>query len=212
MAAASQSNPAAYQHDSLHIGPNEAQLFKGGTLLVTVNMNSPALRQTQTEVQQLGHSLAGITGKSFNSELAFFEAIKAALAPNDAATVARYSATYKPLLLNESIAINSVLVLVGILGFIAGFSISLGPVMWTMLSEIFPNKLRGLAISVVGALNALTSFTVATLFPGELEYIGSAGTFLIFGVFMVLCLLFVLRYVPETKGKSLEEIETELVR
>lgn len=58
--------------------------------------------------------------------------------------------------------------LISILSFIAGFSISLGPVMWTMLSEIFPNRLRGVAISVVGAANALASFLVATFFPVQL--------------------------------------------
>ena len=112
----------------------------------------------------------------------------------------------------NSISINAIMVLIGILGFISGFSVSLGPVMWTMLSEIFPNKLRGIAISVVGALNALTSFVVATLFPVELDYLGSSTTYFIFAGFMVACLLFVIKYVIETKGKSLEEIEAELIK
>ena len=101
--------------------------------------------------------------------------------------------------------------LIALLGFIAGFAISLGPVMWALLSEIFPNRLRGLAISVAGTWNAIISFTVATVFPSQLEGMGSAATYLIYGLFMVACLLFVLKWIPETKGKTLEEIERDLV-
>ncbi len=122
----------------------------------------------------------------------------------------RYSA-YKDRVLRGSITVNATLVLIALLGFIAGFAISLGPVMWALLSEIFPNRLRGLAISVAGTWNAVTSFTVATVFPSQLEHMGSAVTYLIYGLFMVACLLFVLRWIPETKGKTLEQIERELV-
>ncbi len=117
---------------------------------------------------------------------------------------------YKSLLLKNCIHIGSIWVLLAILGFITGFSLSLGPVTWIMLSEIFPNRFRGLAISVAGTFNALTSFAVATMFPIELEKMGSGTTFLIYVIFMVLCFLFVWRFVPETKGKSLEQIESEL--
>ena len=125
-------------------------------------------------------------------------------------TEIRYSG-YKDRILRSSITIDARLVLIALLGFIAGFAISLGPVMWALLSEIFPNRLRGLAISVAGTWNAITSFTVATVFPSQLERMGSAATYLIYGLFMVACLLFVLKWVPETKGKTLEQIERDLV-
>jgi len=126
-------------------------------------------------------------------------------------TEIRYS-SYKDRILRSSITVNAGLVLAALLGFIAGFAISLGPVMWALLSEIFPNRLRGLAISVAGTWNAITSFTVATVFPSQLEGLGSAATYLIYGLFMVACLLFVLKWIPETKGKTLEEIERDLVK
>jgi SP family arabinose:H+ symporter-like MFS transporter len=125
-------------------------------------------------------------------------------------TEIRYSG-YKDRILRSCIKINAKLVLIALLGFIAGFAISLGPVMWALLSEIFPNRLRGLAISVAGTWNAITSFTVATVFPSQLERMGSAATYLIYGLFMLACLVFVLKWVPETKGKTLEEIERDLV-
>ena len=80
-----------------------------------------------------------------------------------------------------------------------------------MYSELFPNALRGLAISFVGLINSAISFGVQLVFPWELENLGNAMTFLIYGVFAIIGLIFVLRIVPETKGKSLEDLEKILV-
>ena len=110
----------------------------------------------------------------------------------------------------DSVA-NPTLILIGILGFVACFAISLGPVMWVLFSELFPNRIRGIAISFVGLINSAVSFLVQLVFPWELENIGNSGTFLIYGSFAVLGFLFVWRVVPETKGRSLEELEAELV-
>lgn len=118
-------------------------------------------------------------------------------------------ATYSPD--GELLAINSKLILFCILGFVAGFAISLGPVMWVLFSELFPNRIRGIAISFVGLINSAVSFTVQQFFPWELENFGPSMTFLIYGVFAVAGLLFVARYLPETKGRSLEELGAELV-
>jgi len=107
---------------------------------------------------------------------------------------------------------NPWLILIGILGFVASFAISIGPVMWVLFSEMFPNWIRGLAISFVGFINSAVSFSVQLVFPWELATLGTAGTFLIYGVFGALGLVFVLIMVPETKGKSLEELEKILVK
>ena len=107
---------------------------------------------------------------------------------------------------------NPMIILVGILGFVASFAFSLGPVMWVLFSELFPNRVRGLAISFVGLINSAVSFMVQLVFPWELENLGSSVTFLIYGVFAIIGLVIVMRVMPETKGKSLEELEAELVR
>ena len=104
------------------------------------------------------------------------------------------------------------LILGGILGFVASFAFSLGPVMWVLFSELFPNRVRGLAVSFVGLINSAVSFLVQLVFPWELENLGNSATFLIYGVFAVVGLGIVVWLLPETKGKSLEELETELVR
>lgn len=108
--------------------------------------------------------------------------------------------------------LNARLVLLAIIVFVASFAISLGPVMWVLLSEIFPNEHRGAAISAAGFWNASVSASVTFVFPWELSHLGPAGTFLAYGIFAALALLFVLLFVPETRGRTLEELENELVR
>ncbi len=115
-------------------------------------------------------------------------------------------------ILEAAISINARLVLVGILIFIASFAISLGPVMWVILSEIFPGSIRGLAIAVIGLINSLVSFLVQLLFPWELNNLGNSITYSIFGFFAFIGFILILKYLPETKGKSLEQIESELIR
>jgi SP family arabinose:H+ symporter-like MFS transporter len=106
---------------------------------------------------------------------------------------------------------NPGLILFGILSFVAGFGISLGPVMWVLFSELFPNRIRGIAISFCGLINSSVSFIVQLVFPWELENLGPSTTFLIYGSFAIIGLIFVLRVLPETKGRSLEELQRELV-
>ncbi|MTI33384.1 sugar porter family MFS transporter, partial [Xanthovirga aplysinae] len=209
--------PNNYLADSTVVGQNKASLYKNVALVGSIDLQSPVLLRSKSEIEVLRKTLIQIEGKIFDKETQFFSSIKSQLTSQfsieeQESVLKNFSEIYKPSILKESININSVMVLIGILGFIAGFSISLGPVMWAMFSEIFPIRLRAKAIAVVGAANGLTSFIVATIFPMELEFIGSAATYLLFGIFMILCLFFVVRYIPETKGKTLEELEAELIR
>lgn len=99
------------------------------------------------------------------------------------------------------------IVLFSILAYITFFGISLGPLAFVVISEIFPNQTRGKAMSVcIFALWAAV-FLVSQLFPILLESIGSAFTFWIFMIMSLFSFLFVWKYLPETKGKTLEEIE-----
>ena len=107
--------------------------------------------------------------------------------------------------------INAVLVLIGILGFIACFAFSLGPVMWVLLSELFPLKFKGLAIGVIAFVNSLFSSLVQLIFPWELSNLGNSLTFFIFGFIALIGFFILLKILPETKGKSLEELEKDLI-
>ena len=115
-------------------------------------------------------------------------------------------------ILEAAINMNATLVLIGILGFIACFAFSLGPVMWVMLSEIFPNRYRGLAIGVIGFINSFSSWLIQQIFPWEISNLGSALTFLIYGLIATVGVLLFIKILPETKGKSLEQLENELVK
>jgi SP family arabinose:H+ symporter-like MFS transporter len=107
---------------------------------------------------------------------------------------------------------NSDWVLPGLLGFVACFALSLGPVMWVLLSEIFPNRVRALAISCVGLVNSTVCFLAQLVFPWQMENLGGAQTFLIYALFAVLGVAMLARVLPETRGRSLEELEESLVR
>ena len=107
---------------------------------------------------------------------------------------------------------NTMLILIGILGFVGSFAVSIGPVMWVLFSELFPNKIRGIAISFVGLINLAVAFFVQLLFPWELSVFGNATTFLLYAIFAVIGLVFIWFKVPETKGKSLEQLEELLVK
>lgn len=115
-------------------------------------------------------------------------------------------------ILAAAIDMNAMLVLSGILGFIACFAFSLGPVMWVMLSEMFPNRIRGLAFGTIGFVNSLASWIVQQAFPWELSNWGSAISFMIFGVVALVGFFILFAVMPETKGKTLEELEAELVK
>ncbi len=115
-------------------------------------------------------------------------------------------------LITATITINPRLILFAILAFVASFAVSIGPVMWVMFSELFPLRVKGLAISLAGFLNSATSFLVQLLFPVQLAALGSSLTFLIYGLFAIFGLIFVWQVVPKTRRQSLEALEVRLTR
>lgn len=149
--------------------------------------------------------LDGLVGNTFENDVVYKKALREVLGTEQAKI-------YESELITAAIEMNPTLILVGILGFIASFAISLGPVMWVLFSELFPLSIKAIAISFVGFVNSMVSAGVQSVFPWELSTLGSSMTFLIYGVFAVLGLVFILLKVPETKGKSLEELESILVK
>ena len=204
---AKKQNASLTGYDDFSVSANKAEFKKNKVVISSLNLLEKNSKEITQRKDDFVEKSSFIKDKFYTSETGFYNAIKSTVA-----TSGLQGDLYKPALLKDGIKINSILVLISILGFIAGFSISLGPVMWAMFSEIFPNRLRGFAISVVGAVNAIASFLVATFFPIQLAEFGSAGTYFIYAGFMYFCLWFVWRYVVETKGKSLEQLEKELIK
>ncbi len=94
---------------------------------------------------------------------------------------------------------------------IAIYAMSIAPVTWVILSEIFPNRVRGLAMSISTFSLWIASFILTYTFPIIISYLESYGTFWVYGGICFIAFLFIRQVLPETKGKSLEEIEHEIV-
>jgi len=116
---------------------------------------------------------------------------------------------------------EGIISLIGILLFIASFAMSMGPIVWVLLSEIFPNKIRSAAMSVAVAAQWLANYFVSQTFPivvesdaNKLQIDGgvwnNALPYFLFSGFIVIIILFVWKFIPETKGKTLEEMESLL--
>ena len=110
-----------------------------------------------------------------------------------------------------------ILTLVLILLFIAGFAMSWGPVMWVLLSEIFPNSIRG-AMSIATATVWITDMVISWSFPviddnkTLVSLFNHGFSYWIYGLICLVAVIFVWKIVPETKGKSLEQIEKSWIK
>lgn len=105
---------------------------------------------------------------------------------------------------------QTTLLLICLLAYVAIFAVSYGTVAYVIISEIFPGHVRGIAVSIATFALWGGNFFVSRFFPVLVENISAANTFFIFAGISVIAFIFVMAWVPETKGKTLEEIEAEL--
>ncbi len=169
----------------------------------TYTLDTEAIENLPAEIDRAQISLVANT--TYDNDIEYREAVSGVIGLES-------FKLHESALVSSAIAMNPTLILFAILGFVASFAISIGPIMWVLFSELFPNNVRGMAISFVGLINSAVAFLVTFIFPWELETLGNATTFLIYGIFAVIGLVFVMRVLPETKGRSLEELEEMLVR
>lgn len=104
--------------------------------------------------------------------------------------------------------------LIGVLLFTASFAMSMGPVVWVLLSEMFPNNIRSIAMSIAVAAQWAANYVVTQSFPMVAEsevnnsaYWNGSLPYFIFSVFILVIIFFTYKYIPETKGRTLEELE-----
>ena len=119
--------------------------------------------------------------------------------------------TYAILGLSFQLEQAGVLVVILTVTAIAFYSFSLAPIVWVLLSEIFPNRIRGAAMSIAVFSLWVGCFTLSYSFPILNRGLGSAATFWLYGLICAAGFVFVLKAVPETRGKSLEDIERTLL-
>jgi SP family xylose:H+ symportor-like MFS transporter len=96
--------------------------------------------------------------------------------------------------------------LIFIIVYTASFMMSWGPICWVLISEIFPNKIRGRAVAIAVAAQWAANYFISSTYPMMMEYSG-AVTYGFYGLMSVMSAIFVWKFVPETKGKTLEEME-----
>jgi SP family arabinose:H+ symporter-like MFS transporter len=174
-----------------------------GFASATYTLSKDSINQLPANIDRV--QIRQIENKTFDSDLSYKKALADIL---DEKTLKQHEAV----LISSSISMNPTVILAGILGFVASFAISIGPVMWVLFSELFPNRIRAVAISFVGFINSAVSFLVQLVFPWELSTLGNAGTFLLYGLFAAAGLVIIVKILPETKGKSLESLEQILVK
>ncbi|MGL5683959.1 MAG: sugar porter family MFS transporter [Marinifilaceae bacterium] len=106
--------------------------------------------------------------------------------------------------------VSGIFMVVLVVAAIGCYAMSLGPVTWVLLSEIFPNRIRGIAMAVATFALWMGCFTLTYSFPLLNSFLGSSGTFWIYSGICMAGFMFIYRQLPETKGKTLEELEAEL--
>jgi sugar porter (SP) family MFS transporter len=108
---------------------------------------------------------------------------------------------------SDGLSMPAVCLLVGLVLYIVCFAFSLGPVVWTVINEIFPNRVRGRGVALATAANWGSAWLVSQFFLTVTDGIGQAATFWLFAGFSVVAFIWITARVPETKGRTLEEIE-----
>lgn len=110
-----------------------------------------------------------------------------------------------------AVGMTGVLMVALVVAAISVYAMTLGPVTWTLLAEIFPNRVRGIAMAVCTFALWTGCCTLTFSFPSMNVALGSSGTFWTYSFICLLAFIFLLRNCPETKGKSLEQLEKELI-
>ena len=143
------------------------------------------------------------SGVQYDSDVAFMDGMRKALGTD-------LAESNKNLLIGQAANLNAGLLLFAIVSFVAAFNVSIGPIMWVVFSEIFPTRLRGVAIPAAHFVTAVVNYLVQQFFPWQLANMGARDIFLFYGLCVAIGLAALYVLLPETKNKSIEQIEAEL--
>ncbi|MEX0288850.1 MAG: MFS transporter [Flavobacteriaceae bacterium] len=147
--------------------------------------------------------LNALVNNTYQSDIEFKKALAETLGKEDAKA-------HSSVLLQKAANINGLLILIGILSFIAAFQSTIGPVMWVLFSEIFPISNRGIAIPFFTLVTSMTSSFIQTFFPWQLENLGISSTLLFYATTVAIGLVILFIYLKETKNMTIEEVQLAL--
>jgi len=218
---------AEIQEAIAHEGTSLAQLLQPGIRLALVIAIVLAILQQVTGINAILYyapeifKSTGLGAARAINDAVFIPAVMLAFTPLAAWLVDRLGR--KPLLLISLAGMGLSLALLGgafraqqfegprmllyMLAYVASFSVAMGPVVWVVLSEIFPTRIRGRAMSIATVCLWAACYAVSQAFPIMVATLKEAVTFWIYAALCAVALAFVACFVPETKGKTLEEIE-----
>lgn len=172
-----------------------------GFKTASYSLNKGAI--SEMEVIPNSERLNTLVNVSFNSDIEFKQALIEALGAED-------TRTYSSLILQKAVKINAILILLGILSFIAAFQFSVGPVMWVLFSEIFSISIRSVAIPFFTLVTSTTSYLVQQFFPWQLATMGISATLLFYAATVGIGLIILYFYLKETKNMTIEEVQLAL--
>lgn len=169
-----------------------------GFKMATYTLSGESLVQLQEQIET--EQLEPLVDITYESDTEFKAALSEAIGEDRTRDEAN-------LIYQKAAKLSPALILFGIMSFIAAFQFSVGPVMWVLFSEIFPIALRGIAIPAFAFITSILSYFVQQFFPWQLTVMGASAIFLSYAVMAAIGLLVLWRFLPETKGKTIEEVE-----
>lgn len=169
-----------------------------GFKAATYTLSQESLVELQAEIDT--EPLQEIVGVTYESDTEFKRALHETIGEDRTRDEAN-------VLYEKAAHMNAALILFGIMSFIAAFQFSVGPVMWVLFSEIFPIALRGIAIPAFAFITSILSYFVQQFFPWQLTVMGASAIFLSYAVMAGIGLIILFRVLPETKNKTIEEVE-----
>lgn len=171
----------------------------------TYQLDQESVLVVQSTQEENLQSLDALIGQEYETDVAFKQALRDAVGPQMAKSIEASA-------IQNAIDINVVLVLFGLLAFIAAFQYSIGPVMWVVFSEIVPTTIRGIAIPFFAFFTSLFSWFIQQFFPWQLTVMGVGQIMLFYATMVIIGLIALAKLLPETKNRTIEEIEAELAR
>lgn len=192
-------------------------LVLGGLIWIIVSLglsaygfNKATYTITQKGIEKMkdipeANKLNVLIGKEYKSDTDFKNAVKEVIGVENARD-------HSSNILKQSININAILILIAILSFNAAFNFSIGPIMWVLLSEIFPISLRGVAIPLFALISSTVSALIQFFFPWQLANMGASTIFIFYASIVTIGLVILYKFLPETKNLSIEEIQKLMKR
>lgn len=170
----------------------------------TYQLDNDAIVEIQSQYSKDNIDLTALRDVAYVNDVALKQALRDEVGDVKAKEI-------EAVVIQRAITINVAMVLGGLIAFIAAFNFSIGPIMWVIFSEIVPTHIRGVAIPFFGFTVSLASYFTQQFFPWQLTVMGVGQIFAFYATLVIIGLFALIKILPETKNRSIEDIEAELL-